>query len=206
MSVLLFDVNDDRAMVAVDTLAGIGASAPATWTPVAKLHVISHLGLVLAGRGVMEFNAIVARHVDLMPGPGLDQVAAQLEATLPQVLDVIARANPSMADGLVQHGSELVLAGYSASMRTWVAYEFSRAPGSMQFKTTNDTLSSANPYPRDHLGDLPPLDNELDFVMCARRQVEAHRKLRPHEPVGGSLILATLTRDAVTVRNLGDLE
>lgn len=209
MSICNVWLYDDKAFIAVDTAC---MSQPER-TPgeFSKIHVISHLGAVIAFRGENQvalsvlFCALVTiavrdfdHLVELMPEFFERAMAIQRQAGVP--------------DG-VNLTTEIFLVGWSASRARMAGVRFlfqseeplevtdpDRFGGQLSPCRTQEESARAQRLPQDS----EYLADDMKALMAA--QIEFGRETHPQTAFGGRMLVAIATRYDIQVTDWGDLD
>lgn len=212
MSLANVVVSHDRALISVDTRAGFieGAQDLADAETfqnrhAAKLWLFPHLSMAMTQRGDGVLTATVRN---------------LLERSLPNSFDDAVRLVPALlgfaytdtveprkqALGIEDFpGAEIVLVGWSPCNLSFQAIRWRRYPADTDFiQSRVDKMLLLPEIDRIEPVDLPDTAEKMEAV--ARRQVKWVRQEHPSLACGGRLLVAELTRDAVTVRTITDLE
>lgn len=212
MSLANVVINHDRALISVDTRAGFieGAEDLADAETfqnrhAAKLWLFPHMNMAMTQRGDGVLTATVRN---------------LLERSLPDSFDDAVRLMPEVlgyayADTVASRkqvlgiddfpGAEIVLVGWSPCNLSFQAMRWRRYPTDHDFiQSRVDKMLLLPEIDRIEPVDLPDTAEKMEAV--ARRQVAWVRRDHPSLACGGRLLLAELTRDAVTVRTIADLE
>lgn len=212
MSLANIVIRHDRALISVDTLAGFMEEAgqlmsenERTGRHTGKLWLFPHINMAMTQRGD-----------GLLTGTA----RAMLESSFPSSFDDAVRMMPSVLDQAFAHtlafrnekfgidsfpGAEVVLVGWSLCNLSFQAMRWRRYPTDSGFTQCRvDKMLLLPEIDRIEPVDVPDTAEKMEAV--ARRQVEWARREHPSLACGGRLLLAELTRDAVTVRTIADLE
>lgn len=204
-----------RVMVAVDTdcapTPGLpNLLGPGTRGPVCKMVTLPAFGAVLAARGPVSFlpTAVVGAMLGgAVEGGGFDGLLSRLP-------EIAKGAHASCVDTVKDVGGrvdlvanyELAAAGWSESRGRMVAvihWHYSDEEGPQVFELDQDWPSALAPR-FDHEWEHDPPRNSAAMFALAKQQVDEARTKGP-AGTGGNLIIATLTRESVTVVDHGDL-
>lgn len=216
MSLLNVYLAAHRALVGVDTACGampgdavaqwVARAAPGQQMPphVSKLFPIVHADAVIAARGAHTFLLDV-----IGPAAACGSVD-ELEDMLPKIIEAadLAHANRCKYFGLpadVTHAAqELVLVGWSAREGGMIATVFERKAGQRSAFTVDQVEAWAAPWETSYGQAIEPRTDH-DMLQLARAQVSHFRRDHPGAPIGGRLIVAEVTRDAIAIRQAGEL-
>ena len=172
----------------------------------AKVYAFPHANMLIAGRGIGQFTAAFAAGIEQIASLDFDKMLdgfkEMLEAAHAGVPAYVRAALESM-------GCEMLLAGWSQREGRLLAHVFQRSAGVGGVFVPRNVEQGVQPWllaPHADLGwNFGVPESDEDLLITARYQVTWHRRNAPGAPIGGSLVLAELTRDAVTVRTIGDL-
>lgn len=200
MSIMNCFVSPNRALVSVDTLAGI-AGGPTGH--VAKLVPFPQASSVIAARGEQQFFGSVATALNLSFASSYDGLAAAMSQALAQTYELRVAFNEKHGGGYPFAGVEIGLVGWSASCNRMLGCRWERWPGDEGFRATPIDPWSMSPNPGyDELPAAPDTAERMEVV--ARDQFARLRSL-PFVVTGGRLLVAELTRELLTVRTVADL-
>jgi hypothetical protein len=201
MSLLLATITSERALVAVDTAASearSGASPAVRAT--SKMFALPHANAIVAAVGNMHFGMSVLEHANLLPS--FDGIC---NALIGGLMDEVSRHVDAVA---ARHRFEVreqqlaVFAGWSPALQRMRGMRLHRATLAAGFAVHEfDYVISPHFAPIPDLAP-PSVDAMVDI---ARIQVSEVRRTVPQCPIGGRLLLATLTRDAMTIRSVAEL-
>lgn len=216
MSLLNVYVAAHRALVGVDTACGaipgdpvaewMARSAPGQSLPahVSKVFPIAHLGAVLAARGTHTFLMDVV-------GPAAACASVdELEDVLPKILEAADQAHANrcrhfgLPDQVTHAAQELLLVGWSAREGGMIATIYEREAGPSQAFTVDQVEAWAAPWETSYGQAIEPRTDH-DMLQLARAQVSHSRRDHPGAPIGGRLIVAEVTREAIAIRQAGEL-
>lgn len=212
MSLVNIVIKHDRALISVDTLAGFMDGAEQLMSKEerkdrhsGKLWLFPHINMAMTQRGD-----------GLLTGTA----RTLLESSFPFSFDDAIRAMPNVLEQAYTHamafrkekfgiesfpGAEIALVGWSPCNLSFQAMRWRRYPADTDFiQSRVDKILLLPEIDRIEQVDLPDTAEKMEAV--ARRQVEWVRQEHPSLACGGRLLLAELTRDAVTVRTIADLE
>lgn len=203
MSLVNFRVDADRILVAVDSIGGASKHR----LHMNKLFPIPHTNMLLCGRGSMNFLAKVSYVCGLMSG--FDEVRAELPKALPGLL-LTARVEAALywALSLGRLGSpkldamELYVFGWSEQQEEMTAMRFTKRRGVRGFALDDDLAEGVGPALAH---EFPVLDSVETMMRVANEQVTCALRDDPGTPIGGRLMVAELTRDAITLRSAGSI-
>ncbi|MCG2595969.1 hypothetical protein [Achromobacter insuavis] len=212
MSLANVVITHDRALISVDTAAGFMEGAEQlmsererTGQHSGKLWCFPHINMAMVTRG---------------DGLLTTTTRTVLESALPSSFDDAIHMMPNMLEQAYAHvlafreekfgiesfpGAEVVLVGWSPCNLGFQAMRWRRYPADTDFiQSRVDKMLLLPEIDRIEPVDLPDTAEKMEAV--ARRQVKWARQEHPSLACGGRLLLAELTRDAVTVRTIADLE
>lgn len=203
MSLVNFVVKPDRILVAVDSIGG----TPKLHRHVNKLFPVPHAKMLLCGRGSGAFIAKVFNVCCLLSG--VDEAREVLPSELPKLLHEVRteqllryvlsfgrfeRPKPS--------AQEIYVFGWSDRLGGMTAMEFTKRPGARDFVFDEDLAEGV--APRLERG-FPVLDSPQAMMRVAAEQVDSAMRDDQSIPIGGRLMLAELTRDAIMLRCAGEI-
>jgi hypothetical protein len=201
MSILNCSVSERRALVAVDTHVQKNGGA-STHGP--KLFVVPHANLVLAVRGDVIFGNELAGHLHLGPVADFDEAAAVMPSLLDHAFAAYSRLRKEHGD-VPWSGSEIALVGWSKRAARMQGIRWESWPGDQLFKVT--PIEPWSLSPNASWPELPAApDTAAKMEALARDQLRFIRTHFPGAAIGGRLLVAEITRDAVNVRTVADLE
>lgn len=178
--------------------------------PLCKLVPLPGLGVVLAARGSAAFLPMVVHGVMLASaGKGVD-----FDKLLDVMPGIARKAQKYCADMVLKFNArlpgfmryELAVVGWSASRGRMAALNFwhySLEEGPQVFELDQDWPASLAPRFEFEWEHDPPRNSAAMFAL-AKLQVKEARTKGP-VGTGGNLVIATVTRESVTVVDHGDL-
>lgn len=211
MSLLNVWISPGRALVAVDT--AVDAMNPAdrqiARIEASKLFYFPHCQMAMGCRGQQVFATDVFR-------------AVHLSAHETVSLDVIERAFPGDLNGMLavhahmmkQHGldvshtfeTELAFVGYSKRRGCMAGIAYAIRPGEREFTAAEIQPWRIGPDPGMENPPVEALDDPAVMELIARQQVKRARQLLGgNPPIGGHLLLAELTPDSFSMRQIAVL-
>ena len=201
MSILDLWVSDGRALVAVDTQ---GVCKDLTRLCVAKIFPMPHAEMVVAVRGIQVFGRAV---YEVLNSRDLrfDEAVLCLPAVLQQA-DAMVRA-AAVVDGIDPdchelQGNDLLLIGWSdaaAAFRATFQERRDKAIGFTERAVAPWLVGPCEPA----WGDMPTqqMDSIDDLFSLAEWQYRNGRRSFPDGGLGGSIIVAELTRGQMLIKS-----
>ena len=191
MSLLNAWLTETDAIVTVDS---DGVRDDGARLPSSKLLVIPHLNAVLAIRGQSAFLHFLFLRC---ASAGFDTFDEMCDA-LP---DMIANMDASVPDELIAKncriGNELLVVGWSHRKMEMLGRQFVKRDEMTEY---TDTEFSMHISPWDKSMPHIPKEPKL-FQEIAIAQVDWMRSTFPNAACGGTLIMAHITKDSVTVKH-----
>lgn len=211
MSLLNVWVEHERALVGVDThamhlgpngqpLVVNGFPAGARFET-SKMIPLVHLNAVLAVRGTAALLVHVFMHCNLKPRQGLDEIFRDLPLILDQSFPELKRV-----PGAVAAGQEVLLVGWSRQAGRMRALMLKQEPTRDAFVPNEVEELWIGPWDDDVQG--APVDPSDDRSMAELMQAQRRdaRERFPELPIGGRALIADLSRDGMSFREVADLE
>lgn len=206
MSVLNIIVSHDRAWVAVDTAGTDACTGNAL--EVSKMVPLVHASLVLAARGATTVMHNLAAwcmsldrtaDFDLLAGfpPGwMDEFHTHLASQV--------RAQTGREPAAQE--TEIVIVGWSASQQRMALLAFRRGAGMDSYQVQTPDIYIA-PWPGDEamnrLAEIT-VPNMAEYMrVVSDEQMAWSKHTNQVGPIGGRLLIAEVTRDAITIRDAG---
>jgi hypothetical protein len=204
MTLVNFAIERERAIVAADSVASMpdgstGRYVDGTAVFHHKLHVFA--GFVLSGLGSI---ALWRRMLEAAPS------YADADAAMARLPDILRHAWPACPPpGYLYSGNSVaVLVGWSDHRQRMVGVQFDAskefAPQIAEVDGPNQSAWVLNPGPHAPPGYLRDAD-AAGMLRIAQWQCEHWRAKCQDVPIGGRLSVCELTRDAITLRIVGDL-
>lgn len=204
MSLLNLAVQKEVGLLCVDTTT---QSEDGSYCERSKMLHLGHINGVVACRGDIHFLVFLFAGLGIEPPTDFDalleswprRLAAATEPYLQQVRQPAPSADPV--------GCFVALLGWSRARGRPVCHKAERESASDPFEIETANCS-VGPVP-----DYPPLDLTVMQVPDAIRTMEAlaydqvrkMRRERPSYPIGGRLLLAEVTREGTSIRELATL-
>lgn len=202
MSLLNVHIKPARALIAVDTQAQVFGSDGRT--EASKLLLMPHLNIVMAARGDLAFFSMVFSCAHRSPANhDFDQLAADMSDSLPVILKQHGVAMSTWGIDPCGVESEICIVGWSRKLCRMAGMTYERWPGQQEFTTTE--IDPWRIGPNAQWSTTPAVDTIEAMQSVARDQVKFMRKHHPQAAIGGRLLVAELTRDAMTIREAGTL-
>jgi hypothetical protein len=187
--------DDDRALVVVDTCTEVHGH-PGFYES-AKVHLLPHAGLVLAGLGQGEVTDF-AFHRLHRPGRGIDfdLVSESMRGILEGALHgVESRVNAKLPPEW--YGGNLAfLVGWSRSAGRMQARAYLNAPGASNF--TVHEIPRWSVHPRDPSAEISAPTTIEEIAALARGAVAYGKSTNPDYPYGGRIVIADIRRDCIS--------
>jgi hypothetical protein len=192
MSLVQVWLENDRARVAVDTLytmPGVGMAEGS------KLLPLPHAGTVFAYRGAFGAFALVFAYLYVAQTDSFDSIIAGVPNC---VLQAKANLHPDAA----AWEFELHVVGYSDELQRFSSMLFlvDLKAGTAEAKPLNGPCRVG-----PAINPVPELNNDAAMFEVARAQVAWMRDNEPELATGGRLLIAELTRAAITVKQAGQI-
>lgn len=212
MSIVNVWMERGRGLLAVDTRAENDSrhlpGGSYVQHDAAKMIVLPHAHMVLANRGDLAFFQWFNGTLVTEPFSWSIDLFAERAAAL---CDEIYRARMAQFAALYANRpfeTEIYAVGWSEKLQEVVCYLCHRDQGASQF--TCERVESWCAAPQAHdvwptAERTPPFDTEPRMIAAAREQVRYFRSLHPDRPIGGKLILASVTRGGIETRTVADL-
>lgn len=200
MSIVNFQLQRDRVVVAVDTIGGVRGQQ----LHVNKMFPIAHARMIVCGRGSMGFLWKVVNLCSMLSG--VDE-AQQL---LPRVMTWLLWMTRLQALLLGKFRSpavfgkqEIYVFGWSEHRGEMVALEFTQSKTSGKFHMVDDLGELIAP---NLDGFFPSLDSVEVMRSVASKQVQKAMQEDPSMPIGGRLMIGELTPEKCTVYCAGEIQ
>jgi hypothetical protein len=199
MTIVNFSVTPTRALVAVDTLGGNKVHRQ----HINKLFPLPHANLLVCGRGSAALIARVSGVCGL--AIDLDDAKRKLTRLIPNMYRFVWLLSKVMLvpPGAFSGGQEIYLFGWSEEAGEMQAVRFMKASSLAPWVVDDDIEESQ--APGLHGQDDLTLSDPQQMWHAAGQQVRQSALEHPGWPIGGRLIVAELTRSALTIRSMGDL-
>lgn len=201
MSICNAIVRNDHALLCVDT--DVAAQVGTMRMSATKLIAFPHGRFVIGGRGNLNAMWSTAGMIGAL--------CLDFDTVLARLPDFARSGWHGAAMGGAQVGAperlaavEFVTVGWSDTQRAIVGAFVSRGEdGAWSAKVLREAVHAA-PWSRE-LGDQPTASSEADLRELAGRQVTMHRRMHPGGAIGGNLWIARITRDAIKLRDAGEI-
>lgn len=219
MSLVNVCLESDRARVAVDTLAGMAPAVPVNertqdalarcsdGVHTAKCNFLPHINTVIAGRGDNLFAVALFSALLTATPQDFDNVVEMM----PQLLEPVRMQTMAVRKQTVGierfEGAEVVVVGWSPALKRMEGVRWTRWPNSSGFEVKRVGRALMLPDAEwEQTPDAPDTDEKMERV--ARDQVAYVKRRYPagQYVCGGSLLVTEITRDAMTVRRVCDLD
>lgn len=208
MTILNCWITPERALIGTDTEMAVpcGAAPEGKRAQCTKLLPLVHLNAVLACRGEAIFFKAVFDAINLSGGDDLDAVFDAMAGALPGLLSA---TRDGLRMGGVTHATipdsqTIVLVGWSPRAGRIVGVEWTQETSARGFVADDINPHYIAPWNRSIEPFADPTTPET-MMQLARKQVRLMRERAPGAAAGGKLILAELTRDAMTIGSAGEL-
>lgn len=206
MSLLNVFVSPSRVLISVDTHA-FSPHGSGNYE-ISKLIPLAHANTIIAARGVNTFLLEAFARCFLLQRADCDRI----NAWLPDAIDEIWKRVAALAaqGGLAAEalgGCDLVVGGWSASLSAMSAVRYAREPNASSFVVVpiHSCMIAPKIDWKCHDHDRAP-DSLALMQGIARSQVNHILATEPGQPIGGRLLVAEITRDGISIRNLGKLD
>ena len=213
MSIANIVIEFNRALIGVDTLAGYMSVADQHMSQderrdrhSGKLSLFPQFSSAMTHRGDGLLTSLVRLNLEGACPHDFDEAVKMMPGILAQAYTQ-AMAHRKQHLGIDSFpGAEVVLVGWSPSRRLFNAVRWIRRPDAPEFTSEPVIRMLVTPeIDRVERVELPDTDARMEALV--RRQMEWARTEHPDFPsCGGRLLMAELTRDAVTVRTIANLE
>ena len=219
MSLVNVCLETDRALVAVDTLAGMAPAVPvneltqsvlpriAEGVHSAKCHYLPHINTVIAGRGDNLFAVALFSALLTATPRDFDNVVEMTSQLLEPVRMQTMAVRKQMIGAERFEGAEVIVVGWSPALKRMEGVRWTRWPHSSGFEVKPVGRALMLPdaeWPKTP--DVPDTDEKMERV--ARDQVAYVKQRFPagQYVCGGSLLVTEITPDAMAVRKVCDLD
>lgn len=219
MSLVNVYLEPERALVAVDTLAGMAPAVPVNERTqealarcsdglhTAKCNYSPHINTVIAGRGDNLFAVALFSALQTATPQNFDDAAAITPQLLESVRVQVTELRKQMAGIERFEGAEVVMVGWSPALKRMEGVRWTRWPSSSSFEVKR--IGRALMLPDAEWEQTPDAPDTLEKMeRVARDQVAYVKRRYPAGQYlcGGSLLVTEITRDAITVRRVCDLD
>ena len=201
MSLVNIRIVDDCAYIAVDTaMCAIPSNDSFEGT---KLLVLPGPNVVLAARGDVAFaKRIFLQYLLRSETQDYDSIAKGLKSTVRKEMDLYDNFQRSHGNTDPQTGSaEIYLVGWSKRAGKPAACQVKRAGGSVEKEDLESSITA--PGISANLGGARVNGYEGLMMLFAQHQVAEFKSTGL--PLGGRLIFAKLTKDEISIRDLGEI-
>lgn len=208
MSLVNVHIAHDRALIATDTLSGLMACGPQM--DVGELHMtkcalLPHVNVAMAHRGDAMFATMAFSALTLAAHRDFDGIAEIMPDLLASLVPQAMAARKQIIGVEAFPGAEIILVGWSPTLGRFEGVRWVRWPQDKAF--TASRIGKALMLPDAEWAQTPdPPDTSAKMERIARDQVAYVRREHHGLPCGGRLMLTELTRDAITIRQIADLE
>ncbi len=203
MSILNVYLLGDSALVGVDSLfrpQGVGNAEQDHHG--CKLYPIPLCNAIFAARGERNLNVLCAMLLSKLDVGSFDELSAKLPHAFGWAVENLRLFDGDESE--VDTDGQRALVGWS---------EETQAMRCLWMKLVDGTLTIVDSY-LDHADLLIAPDVDLEEAPAAtpeairdlgRIQVKVGREDQFRHTIGGQMLVATLSRDSLTIRNMGDL-
>lgn len=215
MSLINIYMEHDRALIGFDTLSSAMALPPAAGVDAAlarfnagvhmsKCAFLAHANVAIAHRGDAMLAVGVCSAVQLNFLSDFDAIAEAMPQLLAQAYAQVTTYRKQF--GVEQFpGAEVILVGWSHALNRMEAVRWLRWPTDQSFKASPVGKALLLPDAEwEQTPDVPDSAEQMERI--ARDQVAYVRAKHAGYNCGGRLLLAELTRDALSIRTIADLE
>lgn len=212
MSITNIVIEQDRALIGVDTLGGFMDQAASLMSEgerqdrhVCKFSLLPQISSAMTSRGDAWMTALVRQQLDLSLARSFDDAAHMMPAFLTAAYDQVMAIRKQQHSIDQFYGAEVVLVGWSPTAKRFEGMRWYRYPTDAAFIPKR--LEKMGLFPEiDRIEAVEVPDTPAKMEAVARRQVAWARRDGKQYPCGGKLLMVELTRDAVNVRTIADLE
>lgn len=202
MSLVNVTFHAKRALVCVDTEGGYKAPDGTDQRgECSKMVALSHLPIVFAVRGVnytLSFAYVMAAHA--WPAT-FEGIASGLPSAM---LEAIKQARTGMP-GVEIGKQEIVMVGHCSTAGRIRAIHFWVIPGGeVEHREMEPDDVMLSPW-ADEWGEPFEAHTADTMRMAAMEQIRRAKAIYPEAPLGGRLLLAEVTKDAVNMRQLATI-
>lgn len=209
MSIINIIIEDDRALVGVDTLAGFMDFANEEFGQAeridrhtCKFSMLPQISAIMTHRGDALLTALVRQQIDLSLARDFEDAAGYMPEFLDQSYDHVMALREQQFGAQPFAGAEVVLVGWSPTAKRFEGMRWHRYPEDQEFIATR--IDGMVFLPQIDQAERPDTAAKMEALM--RRQVSQTRRDNPGYACGGKAMLIEITRDAANVRTIADLE
>ncbi|WP_151449272.1 hypothetical protein [Lacisediminimonas profundi] len=207
MSMINVFLSPSKALIGVDTEGINGLTGD--FIRVGKMIYLPQVNIVLAGRGTAAFllvlHTMLTDALMRMHGGGdFDSAAAAMPELVGAAYKAINAAMPDVGLYGIPEGQQAVLIGWSAIQSRMQACAYLQSPSAEVEVVNIEDPGYMMPW-NAAWGEPPEGCSPADMVELALCQVRNVKCESPGTPMGGNLIIAELSRSAMSVRDMGKL-
>jgi hypothetical protein len=212
MSIINIVIERDRVLIGADTLAGFMEEGQSLLTEdqrrdkhTLKFSLFPHINMAMTHRGDGLVLTNVRTLLESALLSGFDEAVEYMPWIMEQAYTLAMDVRKAQHGMQTFEGAEAVLVGWSQSQQRFAGARWRRYPQGPAFEAlpVGDVLVMPE---IDRLGPVETPDTPEKMEAVTRQQLDYVRRECPSYPCGGRLLLAEMTRDAVTVRTIADLE
>jgi len=198
MTILNAICSSDRVLLSADTACGVPGGKKSRTT---KIFPLMHFPAIIAGTGSTELAP--ALQMTLVNETDFDTVLTNLPSRISQLYSKIKSELFSVVKIHILERQGIFIAGWSVSRNRFLARWVHQDNESSGFQIASfDDSFLLTPWE----GEPPPLPvMRGDLVELARRQYKIWQAKRPDAAFGGELIVAELTKNAISIELVWDL-
>jgi hypothetical protein len=203
MSLINVFLSPSKALIAVDT----HASDPATegFIFVDKMVHFPRLNVVMAGRGTQGFLLVLSVMVPQFRGSDFDSLAKAMPGIFDDAYNAMIGSQPSGADSSPFANQEIVLVGWPGLLNRMRALEYTkREPDADIGVTEIEDPGYMMPW-QDRWGAPPDGSDRRAMIDLSLTQTRHVKQESPGTAMGGRLMVAELTRQAMSFNPAADL-
>lgn len=205
MSIINISYSADAGYVSSDTQVSLRTADGPVLSDMNKLFVIPTARTVVAARGEQSLiRWLVGHYLESNDGLTFDSIVESADAVLTacwQALLDVAKAQGVDPESLE---FQIEIVGYSDEHSMIRRLQLRRLSGDERWQIVRTPMPLVSPVHRADLSQMPAVEDHAAYHLAtAAAQVEAIKAGDPMSPIGGQLVLAKITKEEVTVRNLG---
>lgn len=204
MSLLNFAVQEDVGLLCVDTTT---RSDDGSYSERSKMLHLGHINGVVACRGDIKFLAVLFTGLGFDPPTDFDALLETWPQRLATATEPYLQYVKQPAPGADPVPCFVALLGWSHSHGRPVCHTAVRGSAAEPFKVKAACCSVGPipdcPVPNLTAMQLPDAVRAMDALV--REQVSKVRRDLPGAPIGGRLLLAEVTREGTSIRELATL-
>lgn len=204
MSILNVLLTQERALVAVDTLAQDAVTGEVSVG--AKLLLIPQHNIVIAGRGSAQFLLRIYQlclEASFRKAFSIEQIMREVGPIMDGLWPNYVQAAESAGMGMDHLHSEIVVVGWSKAQDRMVGTAYAKSVAERPTRVAE--LVGGIASPGEPLRDATDSFQPEGVLAAGRRQAEYLNAQEGRPVAGGRLIAAFLVRSEAVVRDLGNL-